>query len=80
MLTGIGFDREMLQKADIESADALAATTDSDNVNIVVAVTAKETFKVPHVVARIDNLEPRPDLIAARASRRSPRPCGRPTP
>jgi trk system potassium uptake protein len=55
MLTGIGFDREILQKADIESTDALAATTDSDNVNIVVAVTAKETFKVPHVVARIYN-------------------------
>ncbi len=33
----------------------MAATTDSDNVNIVVAVTAKETFKVPHVVARIYN-------------------------
>ncbi len=55
MLTGIGFDREILQKADIEGAEALAATTDSDNVNIVVAVTARETFKVPHVVARIYN-------------------------
>ncbi len=53
MLTGVGFDREIFQKADIEGADALAATTDSDNVNIVVAVTAKETFKVPRVVARI---------------------------
>jgi trk system potassium uptake protein TrkA len=53
MLTGVGFDRDILQKADIEGAYALAATTDSDNVNIVVAVTAKETFKVPHVVARI---------------------------
>lgn len=53
MLTGVGFDREILQKADLEGADALAATTDSDNVNIVVAVTAKETFKVPRVVARI---------------------------
>jgi trk system potassium uptake protein TrkA len=53
MLTGIGFDRDILQKADIESADALAATTDKDNVNIVVAVTAKEHFKVPLVVARI---------------------------
>lgn len=53
MLTGVGFDREILQKADIESADALAATTDSDNANIVVAVTAKETFKVLQVVARI---------------------------
>ncbi len=55
MLTGVGFDRDILQKADFEGADALAATTDSDNVNIVVAVTAKETFKVPHVVARIYN-------------------------
>ena len=53
MLTGVGFDRDILLKADIEGTNALAATTDSDNVNIVVAVTAKETFKVPHVVARI---------------------------
>ncbi len=53
MLTGVGFDREVLQKADIEAAEGLAATTNSDNVNIVVAVTAKETFKVPRVVARI---------------------------
>jgi trk system potassium uptake protein TrkA len=57
MLTGVGFDREVLQKADIESAAALAATTDSDNANIVVAVTAKETFKVPRVVARIYNAQ-----------------------
>lgn len=55
MLTGVGFDRETLQKADIEGVDALAATTNSDNVNIVVAVVAKETFKVPRVVARIYN-------------------------
>jgi trk system potassium uptake protein TrkA len=55
MLTGVGFDREILQKADIEGADAFAATTDSDNANIVAAVTAKETFRVPHVVARIYN-------------------------
>jgi len=57
MLTGVGFDRELLQKADIESADALAATTNSDNANIVVAVTAKETFKVRRVVARIYNAQ-----------------------
>jgi len=53
MITGVGFDRDILAQAEIEAADALAATTDSDNVNIVVAVTAKETFRVPHVVARI---------------------------
>jgi trk system potassium uptake protein len=57
MLTGIGFDREVLQKADVEGADALAATTDSDNVNIVTAVTARETFHVPRVVARIYNAQ-----------------------
>ncbi len=55
MLTGIGFDREVLQKADVDGADALAATTDSDNANIVTAVAAKETFHVPRVVARIYN-------------------------
>lgn len=53
MLTGVGFDRDILQKADVEGANALAATTDSDNVNIVSAVTAKDVFHVPHVVARI---------------------------
>lgn len=53
MLTGVGFDREVLQKADIEGAQALAATTDSDNANIVSAVTAKDVFHVPHVVARV---------------------------
>jgi len=53
MLTGVGFDRETLEKAAIEGAQALAATTDSDNVNIVAAVTAKEVFRVPHVVARV---------------------------
>ncbi len=57
MLTGIGFDREVLQKADVEGADALAATTDSDNVNIVTAVTARETFHVARVVARIYNAQ-----------------------
>ena len=57
MLTGVGFDREILQKADIEGANAFAATTDSDNANIVAAVTAKETFRVPHVVARIYNAQ-----------------------
>lgn len=53
MITGVGFDRDVLLQAEIEGSDALAATTDSDNTNLVVTVTAKETFRVPHVVARI---------------------------
>jgi trk system potassium uptake protein TrkA len=52
-LEGIGFDKEILLKAGIEKADALAAVTNGDNTNILTAVVAKRMFKVPQVVARI---------------------------
>ncbi|MCB9135536.1 MAG: TrkA family potassium uptake protein [Anaerolineales bacterium] len=50
---GIGFDREVLLKAGIEEADAFAATSSSDNANIVAARIAREVFHVPRVVARL---------------------------
>ncbi len=50
---GIGFDRELLQHAGIERADAVAAVTSGDNSNIVVARVAREHFQVERVVARI---------------------------
>jgi trk system potassium uptake protein TrkA len=50
---GIGFDRDVLVKAGIEDADAFAATSSSDNANIVAARIARNIFKVPRVVARI---------------------------
>lgn len=52
---GDGMDREALRRAGIAETHALAATTASDSVNIVVARTAQEIFKVPHVIARVYN-------------------------
>ena len=50
---GVGFDRDRLLAADIESADALAAVTSGDNSNILIARVAREAFGVKNVVARI---------------------------
>jgi trk system potassium uptake protein TrkA len=50
---GIGFDRDLLVKAGIERAEAVAAVTNGDNSNILVARVARETFGIERVVARI---------------------------
>jgi len=50
---GIGFDRDLLVRAGIERAEAVAAVTNGDNSNILVARVARETFGVERVVARI---------------------------
>jgi trk system potassium uptake protein TrkA len=50
---GLGFDRDRLIEAGIEDATALAAVTNGDNSNIVVARVARETFGIERVVARI---------------------------
>jgi trk system potassium uptake protein TrkA len=52
-VVGIGFDRDRLIEAGIERAEALAAVTNGDNSNIVIARVARETFGVERVVARI---------------------------
>ncbi|MCX7746949.1 MAG: TrkA family potassium uptake protein [Clostridia bacterium] len=54
-LTGVPIDQDVLKQAGIETADALAAVTPDDNVNIMVCQVAKEIFKVPRVLARIYN-------------------------
>ena len=50
---GIGFDRDLLVAAGIERAEAVAAVTNGDNSNILVARVARETFGIERVVARI---------------------------
>ncbi len=50
---GQGFDRDVLLRAGIEEADAFAAVSSGDNSNIISARLARETFRVPRVVARI---------------------------
>ncbi|MCG2624169.1 TrkA family potassium uptake protein [Arthrobacter sp. I2-34] len=52
-VTGVGFDRDTLRYADIEHAYAFAAVSSGDNSNILATRVARETFHVPHVVARI---------------------------
>lgn len=52
-VTGVGFDRETLEKAGIERAHAFAAVSSGDNTNILAARVARETYGVEHVVARI---------------------------
>lgn len=52
---GDGMDQTALKRAGISEAHALAATSSSDSVNIVVARMAQEIFKLDHVVARVYN-------------------------
>lgn len=52
-VVGIGFDREVLEEAGIQEADAFIAVSNGDNSNIVSARIAREHYKVPRVIARI---------------------------
>lgn len=52
---GHAMDRTSLERAGIETTDALAAVTSSDNVNAIVARIARDIFHVNGVVARIYN-------------------------
>ena len=52
-LVGVAIDWDALIEAGIEGADALAATTDGDNTNLVCALIAARGFEVPCAVARV---------------------------
>jgi trk system potassium uptake protein TrkA len=52
-IVGNGFDKEVLLRAGIEHADGLAAVTNSDEANVVIARLARLVFRVPRVVARL---------------------------
>lgn len=51
-LEGEGLAESVLERAGIREADGLAAVTNSDTLNAVVAHTAREIYNVPVVVAR----------------------------
>jgi trk system potassium uptake protein TrkA len=53
MVTGVGFDPEVLTEARIQQATAFAAVSSGDNSNILAARVARERFGVENVVARI---------------------------
>lgn len=52
-VTGLGFDKDTLEQAEIDQAYAFAAVSSGDNSNILATRVARETYNVPHVVARI---------------------------
>lgn len=54
-LQGIGYDEETLERAGAEEADVVAAVTQLDNANLMVAEVASRLFGVPHVIARLYN-------------------------
>ncbi len=54
---GVGFDRDVLLRAGIEEADGLAAVTNDEMANLVVAYIARHHFHVPRVVARLYETE-----------------------
>ena len=53
VISGPGFDRDVLTNAGIEQADAFVAASQSDNANIVAARIARNIFHLPRVVARL---------------------------
>ena len=52
-ITGMGFDKAVLERAGTASADAFAAVSSGDNSNIIAARVARETFGIERVIARI---------------------------
>lgn len=52
-LVGEALDTELLERAGIEQADAFIASTDDDNVNVVIAQIAQRRYRVPTVVVRL---------------------------
>lgn len=57
---GEALDRNVLLRAGIETADALAAVTASDNVNVIVATVARKIYNIHRVVTRVYNPRRRP--------------------
>lgn len=53
VVQGLGFDRNVLLEAGIETAEGFVAASASDNANIVAARIARNIFRVPRVVARL---------------------------
>jgi trk system potassium uptake protein len=53
VVRGIGFDRNVLTEAGVDTAEGFIAASSSDNANIVAARIARNIFRVPRVVARL---------------------------
>lgn len=52
---GTGIDEEILRQAGIEEADALIAVSSGQNSNVMAAQVAREIFRVPRAIVRIND-------------------------
>jgi trk system potassium uptake protein len=52
-VTGMPIDEDVLRNAGIEKADALAAVSNDDNMNVMIAQVATKLFHVPRVITRV---------------------------
>ena len=52
-IQGVGFDEDVLTEAGVKTCDAVAAVTQLDNTNLMIAEVCEKLHGVPHVVARL---------------------------
>ena len=52
-ITGMPIDEDVLRSAGIEKADALAAVSNDDNMNVMISQVANGIFHVPRVITRV---------------------------
>jgi len=52
-IVGIGFDKEVLEKAQIRVSDAIVACSKSDEANALIGRISRNIYKVPHVISRL---------------------------
>lgn len=55
LVEGDGTELAVLRQANALDADQIIAVTQDDNINLLIAQIAKEEFKVPRVVARVND-------------------------
>ena len=52
-IVGIGFDKDILEKAQIRSSDAIVACSKSDEANALIGRISRNIYKVPRVISRL---------------------------
>lgn len=52
-IVGVGFDRDILEKAGIRNADAVIACSKNDDANALIGRIARNYYKVPHIISRL---------------------------
>lgn len=52
-IVGVGFDKNVLEKAEIRSSDAIIACSKSDEANALIGRISRNVYRVPKVISRL---------------------------